>query len=258
MPVWPMKETAKLPSRAERSATRQPLTLSRPRPPYSSGISTPSRPSSPAWRSSARVASYFRARISGSRGIISFSMNWAAVSPIMRCSSLKSSGVKTSSTRRSSMRKLPPRAARTGVLPSVAIVISSRGRAAVEPVDHVLELLLHHPPLDLERGRQLARLQRELPREERDLLDLLELREVGGHLLDELLVKAHHLRVADQLLAAGEGHAVLPAPRLERLEVRHHQRGREVAAVADDHDLADEGVGLEPVLDRLRRHLLAP
>ena len=121
MPVWPMKATAKLPSRADFSETRQPLTLSRPRPPYSSGISTPSSPSSPALRRSDRVVSYFRARISGMRGTISFSMNSAAVSPIMRCSSLKSSGVKTSSTRRSSRRKLPPRAARTGVRVSVAI-----------------------------------------------------------------------------------------------------------------------------------------
>src|SRR6266581_4157021 len=247
MPQCPMKLTAKLPSRADFSATRQPLTLSRPRPPYASGISTPSSPSSPALRKRTRVASYFWARISGSRGIISFSMNSAAVSPIMRCSSVKSSGVKTSSTRRSSMRKLPPRAARTGVLASVAIVISSRGGAAVEPVDHVLELLLHHPALDLERRRQLACLQRELPGQERDLLDLLELSEVGGHLLDELLVEGHDLRRTDQLLAGGEGHALRPGPRLEPLEVRQHQRGGEVAAVADDHDLADEGIGLEPV-----------
>src|SRR6266581_335094 len=127
MPQCPMKLTAKLPSRADFSATRHPLTLSRPRPPYASGISTPSSPSSPALRKRTR----------------------------------------------------PPRAARTGVLASVAIVISSRGGAAVQPIDHVLELLLHHPALDLERRRQLARFQRELSREQSDLLDLLELREVG-------------------------------------------------------------------------------
>jgi hypothetical protein len=56
MPVWPMNETAKLPSRADFSETRHPETLSRPRPPYSSGISTPRRPSSPAFRSKSRVA----------------------------------------------------------------------------------------------------------------------------------------------------------------------------------------------------------
>ncbi len=124
MPVWPMKETAKLPSRADFSAVRQPLTLSRPSPPYSSGISTPSRPRSPAFFMSSRVTSYFRARISGIRGTISFSMKSAVVSAIMRCSSDRSSTVKTSSGVRSSMRKLPPRAATTGVLVSVAISMS--------------------------------------------------------------------------------------------------------------------------------------
>src|SRR5438034_472844 len=40
-------------------------------------------------------------------------MKSAAVSAIIRCSSVKSSGVNTSSGRRSSIRKLPPRAATT-------------------------------------------------------------------------------------------------------------------------------------------------
>ena len=121
MPVWPMRLTAKLPSRADFSETRQPDTLSRLSPPYSSGTSTARRPSSPALRSSSRVASYLRERISPSRGTISFSMNSSAVCAIIRCSSVKSSGVKTSSKVRSSTRKLPPLAATTGTLVSVAM-----------------------------------------------------------------------------------------------------------------------------------------
>ena len=54
----------------------------------------------------------------------------------------------------------------------------SRRRALVQAVDHVLVLLLDHPPLDLEGRRQLARLQRELPRAGARSLDALELREV--------------------------------------------------------------------------------
>ena len=57
MPTWPVKETAKDPSRAAFSAIRQPETLSSPSPPYSAGISTPRSPTSPALRSSSRVAS---------------------------------------------------------------------------------------------------------------------------------------------------------------------------------------------------------
>src|SRR5207247_9422964 len=86
------------------------------------------------------------------------------------------------------------------------------GGAAIQPVDHVLVLRLHHAPLDLERGRQLARLPRELAGQERDLFDLLELREVWGHLLDELLIEGHDLRPLDQLLAARERPALLAGP----------------------------------------------
>src|SRR5688572_10602616 len=134
IPVCPMKETAKLPSRADFSEARHPLTLSRPIPPYSSGISMPRRPSAPAFFMSSRVTSYLRARISGIRGAISFSMKSAVVSAIMRCSSDRSSTVKTSPGARSSMRKLPPRAATTGVLVSVAIGMSPRtaSREALE------------------------------------------------------------------------------------------------------------------------------
>src|SRR5688500_7353977 len=182
IPTCPVKETAKDPSRAAFSASRQAETLSRPRPPYSAGISTPRRPISPALRSRSRVASYFRARISGSRGIISVSMKSSAAPAIMRCSSLKSSGVKTSSRRRSSIRKLPPRAATTPTLGDAAMPSARRG-ALVHAVDHLLVLLLHHAALDLEGGRQLPALQRELPRQEHDLLDLLELREAARGLL---------------------------------------------------------------------------
>src|SRR5262249_7232173 len=61
---------------------------------------------------------------SGSRGTTSFSMNSAAVSPIMRCSSLRSSGVNTSAGVRSSIKKLPPCAAMTGACVSVAMTVS--------------------------------------------------------------------------------------------------------------------------------------
>jgi hypothetical protein len=126
MPVWPMKETAKLPSRADFSEVMHPETLSSPSPPYCSGISTPRRPSSPALRSRSRVVSYFKARMSAVRGTTCSSTKSAAVWAIIRCSSLKSSGVKTSSGRRSSTRKLPPRAARIGGVVSVAMARSFR------------------------------------------------------------------------------------------------------------------------------------
>jgi hypothetical protein len=50
-------------------------------------------------------------------------MKSVAVSPIMRCSSEKSSGVKTSSRARASIRKLPPRTAGAAICVSVAMVL---------------------------------------------------------------------------------------------------------------------------------------
>src|SRR6185436_5151098 len=133
---------------------------------------------------------------------------------------------------------------------------SGRGRL-VEAVDDVLELLLHHPALDLQGGRELPRLLRELPRQQGDLLDPLELGQVGGHLPDGLLVECDHLRPPDQVLAARAADAVLAGPALQALEVGDHQRGREVALVADHHHFRDERVALEPVLDGLGSDLLS-
>ena len=67
-------------------------------------------------------------------------MNSAAVSAIIRCSSLKSSGVKTSSGVRSSMRKLPPLAATTGALVSVAMIhiLSKMPAAPMPPPTHIV------------------------------------------------------------------------------------------------------------------------
>src|SRR2546423_10533349 len=66
------------------------------------------KPSYAPFRTSsrARLQSFFSR--SSTRGRTSLSMNCRAVSAIIRCSSVKSSGVKTSSGVLSSIRKLPP------------------------------------------------------------------------------------------------------------------------------------------------------
>src|SRR3990172_13225890 len=84
-------------------------TLSRPSPPYASGTSAPSRPIAAALRSSSTIRPSFLCSSSSARGTTSPAMNSSVVCPICRCSSLKSSGMKTSPGARSSTRKLPPR-----------------------------------------------------------------------------------------------------------------------------------------------------
>ena len=82
--------------------------LSSSRPPYFSGMSVAGSPISAAFlRSSCkRPRSLFS--ISRTRGTISCCMNTSAVWAIRWCWSVMSSGVKTSSGARCSMRKLPP------------------------------------------------------------------------------------------------------------------------------------------------------
>src|SRR5215212_7155959 len=95
-------------ARPRASPRMAPATWSRPRPPYSSATVAPMKPSSAPFRTSSRASFQSFFSNSGVRGRTSLSMNCRAVSAIMRCSSVKSSGVKTSSGVRSSIRKLPP------------------------------------------------------------------------------------------------------------------------------------------------------
>ena len=101
------------------------VTLSMPRPPYSSGTSTAMRPSSPALRSRARVTAKFLASISAAAGSTSLVVNSSAVLAICRCSSVKSSGVKTSS-RAALLEEEAAAAPRAGRVVLVAIFLSSR------------------------------------------------------------------------------------------------------------------------------------
>ncbi len=121
----------------------------------------------------------------------------------------------------------------------------------------VAVLLVDHPALDLQRRRDLARLQGELVRQQLPGDDLLEAGEIGvdrRHLFADQLAD---LGVGDQLLVVRRGDPLLLRPGLERLEVRHQQRREELPAVADHHRLADEAAPLQRVLDRRRRHVLA-
>ena len=97
MPTCALKATEKLASWRCDSAIMAEVTLSISRPPYSSGMSTAISPSSPAFAQQGpgdgRNSSPQSASAAGST---SFAVNSTAVLAICRCSSEKSSGVKTS------------------------------------------------------------------------------------------------------------------------------------------------------------------
>ncbi len=69
----------------------------------------------------------------------------------------------------------------------------------IQLLDLLTPALLDHLALHLERRRQLARLDRELGGQERDLLDALELGQVAVERVDDLLVERQHVGTAGEL-----------------------------------------------------------
>ena len=114
MPTWAPKAVEKLPRIDRWSVISVEVILSMPMPPYSSGISTEAKPSSPALRISACSTPGCLASMAAALGKISSRANCAAVVATCRCSSFRSSGVKISAGVRVSSRKLPPAAATMG------------------------------------------------------------------------------------------------------------------------------------------------
>ena len=113
MPTCAPNAVEKLASTEMWSVIKVDEILSIPIPPYSSGMSTPVNPSSPAFLSVAARTPGSLASIAATEGRISSRANRAAVAAICLCSSFKSSGVNTSPGVRVSSRKLPPAAATT-------------------------------------------------------------------------------------------------------------------------------------------------
>ena len=108
MPLCAPSVVANEAERPKSSPTIAPLVWSSPRPPYSSGMLTPTIPKSADLRINSRASCQLCFSNSSVAGRTSLSMNSRVVSAIIRCSSVKSSGVNTSSGVRSSIRKLPP------------------------------------------------------------------------------------------------------------------------------------------------------
>src|ERR1035437_1674807 len=122
MPMWAPKAVEKLASTERWSVMSVEGVLPLPIPPYSSGMSTEANPSSPAFRISPAKTPGCLASMAAALGRISSRANCAAVAAIWRCSSFRSSGVKTSAGVRVSSRKLPPAAATMGEVESVDMI----------------------------------------------------------------------------------------------------------------------------------------
>ena len=71
--------------------------------------------------------------------------------------------------------------------------------------------------------------------------------------VENVLVEALHLGALGQLLESKRRKADALGPGSKAREVGHDQRRGELALLADDHRLGYQRVGLELVLERLRR-----
>ena len=111
--------------------------LSSSSPPYSSGASIINSPSSPHFFIPSTTRSKFCLSISSICGTISFATNCSVVSPICRCSSVKSSGVKTSSQGVSAIRYSPPLSIFSAILVTLLLNILDFLYAAMVPMWHM-------------------------------------------------------------------------------------------------------------------------
>src|ERR687890_731611 len=87
--------------------------------------------------------------------------------------------------------------------PSPAAVDVRRSALRIQTVEEAGVLLVDHVALDLERRRQLAGLLREVVVEDRELLDLLDLRVVAVDVVEDRLDALVDLRVLGELGGVG-------------------------------------------------------
>src|SRR5262245_6609518 len=130
-------------------------------------------------------------------------------------------------------------------------------RRRVEPLDQGRVLLGDHATLDLERGREFSRILAQLVVEQRELLDLFELREIGVDFVDERLIQLARLGLLEHLWGLRVRPALGPGLGPEVGQVRDEERHDVRAMVAEQDGLAHPPTGLEPRFEGLRSDLLA-
>src|SRR5690606_851311 len=167
-----------------------------------------------------------------------------------------------------SVRTIRSATSRSGAVMSTTRVVESRsirmrllrrhdlGRA-VQLLDDAPVALLDDATPDLQRRRQLAGLDGELTVEDPDLLRDLEAREAGQPPLYLFLDLLTDSLVANQLRRALRRDPLLLRPPGHLLEIGHDQDDRIRTPVTQHDRPEDVPAGLDRVLDRLRRHVLA-
>src|SRR5215467_1775782 len=156
-----------------------------------------------------------------------------------------------------------PTRARAPTRATIAIffIVGSFGRTwlgvRVHGVDDVLVLDVDEGTAELHGRRQLLVLRGEDLLDEPELLDGLHPRELLVHPLDLAPDQVLHLGGPAEGGEVGEGYVLFLGELGHRLVVDHDQAGEELALIADDHRVRDEGRELELVLDLGGRDVIA-
>ena len=120
------------------------------------------------------------------------------------------------------------------------------------------EVLRDHGALHLQRRRDVVVVGGEVDRQDDELADRLGPGDRLVRVVDRGLELGEQVRIISQVRRGRVGWlAVLLLPVLERLRVQRDQARDERLVVADDHDLADQRVRPQPVLEHGRGDVLA-
>ena len=115
-------------------------------------------------------------------------------------------------------------------------------------VNLCLIVLIDNRAADLQRVGQLARLHREVMRQERDTLDLLVIGQLLLQGIDTLLQHLLHLLVGTKILTAAKGDMVLTSPFLYKTELWNNECRHKLALVCNDCHLVDKLVNKQQCL----------
>src|ERR1019366_9515079 len=124
-----------------------------------------------------------------------------------------------------------------------------RSRCLVHLVNEMLEMLVDDAALHLERRRELAALDREVTRQNREAIDEHLVRLAHIPLVNGGLEERENPRLLHEVLHRQAAEAVLLRPARELLEVRHEEACEELPPGADENRERDERMSLEDPLD---------
>src|ERR1700731_2148271 len=143
---------------------------------------------------------------------------------------------------------------------SVARDLTHNGRGfrmSVDFVNKVPVTFFDGAPAHLHAVGQHAILRSEFIRKENGSFKLFKTGKILIDFFDDTVVERLHVGMLDQLRAGGEGDLMIARPVFEQREIWSDEHGRELALIAHNDGLRDQGIVLQGILDRLGRDKFA-